>query len=119
MKDGPEGDVIVSRLEAVEVGTDTDGEQINSCVVIPVDTPITVAEPTLSKNQTTMFSVLHSAGTAGLPTQEWNDRAREVGLGTKRRADLHDLREALKSMGRVRQYGDRWVVMWDWRPRSQ
>lgn len=37
MKDGPEGDQIVSRLEQVEVGMDEDGEPITSCVVVPVD----------------------------------------------------------------------------------
>jgi hypothetical protein len=33
MKDGPEGDEIVSSLKVVEVGTDEDGEPITSCVV--------------------------------------------------------------------------------------
>jgi RecA-family ATPase len=33
MKDGPEGDVVASRLDAVEVGTDEDGHPITSCVV--------------------------------------------------------------------------------------
>lgn len=37
MKDGPEGDRIVSRLEQVDLGTDADGEPINSCVIVPVD----------------------------------------------------------------------------------
>lgn len=37
MKDGPEGDVIVSALEQVELGTDEDGDPITSCVVVPVD----------------------------------------------------------------------------------
>jgi hypothetical protein len=37
MKDGPEGEIIVSRLEVVDVGTDADGEPITSCVVAPVD----------------------------------------------------------------------------------
>ncbi len=37
MKDGPEGDTVVSRLEAVEVGIDQDGDPITSCVVVPVD----------------------------------------------------------------------------------
>ena len=36
MKDGPEGDVICSSLESVDVGTDHDGETITSCVVVPV-----------------------------------------------------------------------------------
>jgi hypothetical protein len=35
MKDGPEGDEIVSFLEQTAVGTDEDGEDITSCVVRP------------------------------------------------------------------------------------
>ena len=38
MKDGPEGDVIVSRLEHVDLGADTDGESVSSCVVVPGET---------------------------------------------------------------------------------
>ena len=34
-KDGPEGDMILSRLEPVDVGADSDGEAITSCVVLP------------------------------------------------------------------------------------
>jgi hypothetical protein len=37
MKDGPEGDRISSRLEPVDLGTDVDGELLNSCVIVPVD----------------------------------------------------------------------------------
>jgi hypothetical protein len=111
MKDGPEGDVIVSKLDAVEVGIDDDGEPITSCVVEPVDITATApAEPKLTKNQQTMFAVLHTAGSAGLSTDEWNERARSAGLGVNRKADLYDFREALKSKGRVRQYGHRWTV---------
>ncbi|MFM9858185.1 AAA family ATPase [Pseudoxanthobacter sp. M-2] len=36
-KDGPQGDVIASRLESVEVGFDEDGDVITSCVVVPVE----------------------------------------------------------------------------------
>ena len=39
MKDGPEGDVIASRLEVIEVGADADGEPITSCVVVAVEAP--------------------------------------------------------------------------------
>jgi hypothetical protein len=38
MKDGPEGDVIVSRLEHVDLGADCDGESLSSCVVVPAET---------------------------------------------------------------------------------
>jgi hypothetical protein len=37
MKDGPEGDQIVSRLDLVEVGTDEDGDPLTTCVVIPAN----------------------------------------------------------------------------------
>jgi len=38
MKDGPEGAVIVSRLEPVDVGFDEDGDPISSCVIRPSET---------------------------------------------------------------------------------
>jgi hypothetical protein len=37
MKDGQEGAQITNRLEAVEVGTDQDGDKITSCVIVPAD----------------------------------------------------------------------------------
>jgi AAA domain len=95
MKDGPEGDVIGSRLERVELGADEDGDPITSCVIVPVEISDRKAAegPRLTKNQQTMFSILHDAGC--LSKEQWNDRARDAGLGTSRKADLHDLRTAL------------------------
>ncbi|MGB8040301.1 MAG: hypothetical protein WCF39_19695 [Pseudolabrys sp.] len=46
----------------------------------------------------------------GLSTVEWNNRARDAGIGNKRKADLYDIRVALKSKGLVRRYCDRWNV---------
>jgi hypothetical protein len=37
LKDGPEGDIITSRLEQVDLGTDADGEALNSCVIVPAE----------------------------------------------------------------------------------
>ena len=37
MKDGPEGEHIVSKLASVQVGTDTDGDPITSCVIEAVN----------------------------------------------------------------------------------
>jgi hypothetical protein len=37
MKDGPEGDEIVSRLQVIDVGLDNNGTPINSCVVVPTE----------------------------------------------------------------------------------
>ena len=37
MRDGPEGERVISRLEQIQVGTDADGDPITSCVVVPVE----------------------------------------------------------------------------------
>jgi len=37
MKDGPEGDIIASRLVQVDLGTDADGEPVNSLVIVPAE----------------------------------------------------------------------------------
>lgn len=62
------------------------------------------AAPKLTKNQRTMLAGLHAA------TEQWNEGARQAGLGVTRKADLFDFRAALKSKGLVRQYGDHWMV---------
>jgi AAA domain len=112
MKDGPEGDVIASRLETVEIGTDLDGDPLSSCVIVEAETPTTSeAGPKLTKNQQTMFAVLHGAGPSGLTTEQWNDQARAAGIGLSRKADLYDLRAALKAKSLIRQYGERWTVI--------
>jgi hypothetical protein len=110
-KDFPEGAEIASRLKSVDVGKDIDGEAITSCVVMPAETQAKLETgPRLSKNQQTMFSILNSAGQSGLITEQWNEKARAVDIGVKRKADLYDIREALKCKGLIRQYGDRWNV---------
>jgi hypothetical protein len=99
MKDGPNGAVIASRLEQVPVGVDEDGEPITSCVVIPTEVPqATAADPCerLTKNQRTMYSILHDAGGC-LSKDAWYAKAKDAGLGTRRKADLHDFRTALEA----------------------
>jgi len=110
MKDGPEGDIIASRLERVEIGTDIDGDPITSCVVRPIDTPPpTTRKATLSKNHETMLAILRGTP-SGLTTEEWNEQARAAGLGVRRRADLTDWKLALREKGLVREYADRWTL---------
>ena len=112
LKDGPEGDVIFSRLEAIEVGIDEDGEAITSCVIVPTEISDRqdATGPRLTRNQQTMFSVLHDAGERGLSTAGWYDLAREAGIGTKRKADLYDIRSALAAKRVVRQTANGWTV---------
>lgn len=42
LKDGPEGEEILFRLETVTVGTDDDGDAITSCIVAPLEDSISV-----------------------------------------------------------------------------
>ncbi len=37
MKDGPEGEIVISVLKPVEIGTDNEGEPLTSCIVIPAE----------------------------------------------------------------------------------
>ena len=50
--------------------------------------------------------MLHAAGSAGLTLEDWNNQAKDAGIGIKRKADLTDIRNALQSKGLVRSYGD-------------
>jgi len=110
--DSEEGAQIAFTLESVTVGVDADGSQTTAPIVCAADaSPVANPEgPKLTKNQQTMFSILHGAGAGGLTTERWNDLARSVDIGTKRKADLYDIRSALKAKGLVRQYADHWNV---------
>jgi hypothetical protein len=109
MKDGETGLTLHSKLEKVTVGTDADGVSITSLVAVEATAPVIEgAAVKLSKNQQTMFSILHSE--KRLTTAAWNERAREAGLGLKRKPDLYDFREALKDKKLVVQLGDQWSV---------
>ena len=105
--DAEEGEQITFTLESVPIGAET-----NAPVVVPAENAMRAksVEPSLTKNQQTLFSLLSGAGAAGLTTEQWNEQARAVDIGTRRKADLYDIRAALKSKGLIRQYGDRWNV---------
>jgi hypothetical protein len=111
--DAPEGLLFSFKSEVHEFGHDEDGDPITVNVVSgeQPETPATNArEPKLTANQKTLFTMLHTAGTAGLTLEDWNNQAREAGIGVKRKADLNDIRAALISKQLVRSYGDRWTV---------
>lgn len=103
-----EGPLFSFKPDLHKFGLDEDGDAIPVNVVVDADgQALPSSEPRLSRNQQNMFSVLHEAGLGGLTTEQWNERAREAGLGHGRRADLYDFREVLRGKGVVRQYGDR------------
>jgi hypothetical protein len=113
LKDGPdgaEGAQITSRLEIVEIGEDEDGEQVTSCVVIEAGNMPTTSLLKLSRNQQTMLAMLNSVKSGGLTVEDWNELARAEGIGLKRKADLYDIRKALKDRDLVYEDEGRWYA---------
>jgi hypothetical protein len=57
----------------------------------------------------TKFGILHDASERGLPPECWNEKARGVGIGTKRKADLYDLRGHPSEQGHYPTNAERMV----------
>ncbi len=101
MKDGPEGEVVISRLEPIEVGTDEDGHPITSCVVAPADSsviPKATKPVRIPKSAQTALRALQeavsecgevppasnhiSAGVRVVTTEQWREYAYRMGIST-------------------------------------
>lgn len=129
MKDGPEGDVIASRLVTVEVGADDDGDAITSCIIESADDePIATAQRRLSPAQSRAMQMLGEAiGTAGeippacahiptgarcVPETLWREYcyrgAISTGEGDAKRMAFKRSAEALVAAGRVGKWAP-WV----------
>jgi hypothetical protein len=65
VRDGEDGDVIGSRLEKVEIGTDEDGDPMTSCVVLPVEIAA-LAMTTCGRKETDAQRVFREAFTEAL-----------------------------------------------------
>ena len=112
--DAPEGLLFSFASEVHEFGTDEDGDPITVNIVSSEEVSVQSAqkprEPKLTANQKTVFGMLHAAGATGLMMEDWNQQAKDVGIGIKRKADLTDIRNALLAKGMVREYSGRWTV---------
>jgi hypothetical protein len=106
--DSQEGEQLAFTLESVQVGAD--GETTAPVVVPAEPSKPRPGEPRLTKNERTMFELLHRSGSNGLSTDQWNEQGREAGIGVKRRADLHDARTGLERKELAKVYADRWTV---------
>jgi AAA domain-containing protein len=62
------------------------------------------------QNHLTMLNVLKDAGDEGLTVEEWNTKARAVGIGEKRRGDCLDFRTALQAKNMVHLRAGRWFA---------
>jgi AAA domain len=110
--DQPERTLATFKMEVVETGLDEDGDPVTTAIVSAdhVEAEPKTKKEKLTANQQTLFAMLHAAGTAGLMLEDWNNQARDAGIGVKRKADLNDIRAALLSKGLVREYSGRWTV---------
>jgi hypothetical protein len=116
--DGPEGPLFSFGSELYDFGTDEDGDPITVNIISgeQVRSPQAVTNDRqlkLKPNQQTVFAILHAAGSSGLTLEEWNNQAKDAGIGVHRKADLTDIRNVLQSKGLIRSYGDRWRVSHD------
>lgn len=110
--DQAERTLAVFKMEVVETGRDEDGEAVTTSIVSAdhVEAEPRTKKEKLTPNQQTLFGMLHGAGAAGLTLEDWNQQARDAGIGAKRKADLNDIRAALLSKGFAREYNGRWTV---------
>lgn len=111
-KDGPAGEILASRLEVVTVGTDEDGDEITSCVIVEaaVEAASEQGGPSLTANQRAMLTILQDAGALGLNAKELFSKSKDAGVGETRRADLYDTRRALQNKGLIRIEDDQWFA---------
>lgn len=115
--DVPEGPLFSFKSEVHEFGTDEDGDPITVNIVSGEDVHASQVAahqgPKLSANQGTFYRILFDAGGDGMTLEDWNAKAREVGIGGSRKAALYDLRKALEDKKMVREFGGRWKVNHD------
>jgi hypothetical protein len=57
-----------------------------------------------------MLALLVDAGSTGLKMEEWNTKAREAGVGVRRKATLTDIRLALKAKKLVYEFDGVWKL---------
>jgi hypothetical protein len=109
--DAPEGPLFSFRSETHDFGTDEDGDAITVNIVSADEVSSQVGtkanQVRLSENQEAMLRLLRDAGPAGLSTDDWNARAREIGIGHRRSVNI---KGRLKDMNLVREYNGVWHV---------
>ncbi|WP_336490929.1 AAA family ATPase [Methylobacterium nigriterrae] len=131
-KDGPAGDTFSCQLEAIEVGTDDEGDAITSCVVTPADqpnAPVVKAARRLSPKQCNALAALTEATLnhgaeppaafglpktiRAIPIDRWRDELHARGVieqGDKNpRTTLRRIREGLLARHAI---GEREGLIW-------
>lgn len=131
MKDGEDGEVIASRLVMVQVGNDSDGDPITSCIVEPVDASEVKKTTTLNLRQRRAMDVLHDvlvdygqsspggkhypSGGSIVPVDTWREHLFKAGVldedAKNPRTDFKRLYDALLDKSQIRIWESQmWVV---------
>jgi AAA domain len=95
MKDGPEGDSLLSRLEPLDVGIDSDGDPKSSCIVLPAEGEAAQAAAHVKKSgrkPTKRQCAIQDAITEALDTQGRVITPR-AGMPAVRAAKVSDIRQ--------------------------
>ena len=108
MRDGEEGDTIVSRLEVVEVGCDDDGDVMTSCVIVPVETdPATPTRPKTKRRlpkaaQIALTALINAIGEVGTPAPPSNHIPHNVKVTTLERWRDYAYRQGISASEKPR-----------------
>jgi hypothetical protein len=111
--DAIEGVEVSFRFHTVELSRDEDGTSTTAPVIVPAETPAqvqTTSRPRITANQQSMLNILDDAVPHGLTLEEWNKKARDIGIGRQRPATHYDIRCKLRAKGLVHDHMDRWYV---------
>jgi hypothetical protein len=112
--DGEEGPLFSFKGEVVVDRIDEDGEPERITIISQEDVSAQPAtkdsQSRLTENQEAMLRLLRDAGPAGLSGDDWNAKAREVGIGVNRRSILVNLKGQLKDRNLIREYNGTWHV---------
>jgi hypothetical protein len=127
-KDGPSGEVFVSKLEPVDIGVNDDGEMETTCLVIPVEgMPAPKPEKRKLSDQATLVQralaeaivdrgEAHSvipAGLKGVSVENWREECYARGIGGPEKEGMrqafHRQKGALARLGII---GERDGIVW-------
>ncbi|MCK1400106.1 AAA family ATPase [Bradyrhizobium sp. 4] len=112
--DIPDGPLFSFASEVVDFGPDRDGDPQTVNIISAEEVSAQVAakprEAKLTETQEAMYRLLRDAGAAGLSTEDWNAKARDIGIGIARKATLHNVKAQLRDKGLVREYAAIWKV---------
>lgn len=113
VNDGPEGESVTFELLSVDLHHDPETDTTTTAPVVVAATAAAPQGPAggkLTPNQRSMLNILDDAMPQGLTVDEWNEKAREHGIGVTRRATLMDLKKQLQDKRLTHSFGERWFV---------